>query len=242
MHGLTKALFGRTPANSVMSELHQFNAYLSGVDLAKYRQKYSRIKLVELDLDRDIQAIRHLYREYWEKRANFANFEKFYQIYHCELTDKLEKFRKDKMFSKETFYRGLPARIYRTWASLLTQIQGGYVAEQLYGRGNVEMSADLDYAGIDMKFNTPDGVFDIQIKKETLSREVRAPWQTTKRGKPIIMITYEVPGCDPLTSTGKPSVPFKRWKDKWAGKLDRLDNGFIVFASDMFSLENIKTP
>ena len=85
------------------------------------------------------------------------------------------------MFSVETFYRGLPARIYRTWASLLTQIQGGYAAEEIYGEKNVVMSAELDYQGIDMKFIYKKEEINIQIKKETLSREVRMPWQFTKK-------------------------------------------------------------
>ena len=39
--------------------------------------------------------------------------------------------------------------MYRTWASLLTQIQGGFVANSIYKK--VLMSADLDYSGIDMQ-------------------------------------------------------------------------------------------
>lgn len=226
-----------------MSDLERFNKFLSGINLAKYREKYSRIKLVELDLDRNIQAIVHLYREYWDDRADFPSFDKFYGIYSRKLKRELEDFREDKMFSDETFYRGLPARIYRTWASLLTQIQGGYVAEKIYGNGNVEMSADLDYSGVDMRIRIDGDWLNIQIKKESLSREVRAPWQFHRRDVPIINVTYEVPGCDPLTpKRGEPSVPFNRWKDKWDGKLDRLDNGFIIFTDGMFARDYIKTP
>ena len=60
-----------------MSGLKTINTFLGGIDLAKYREKYSRIKLVELDLDRNIQAIRHLYREYWERRGKFPSYEDF---------------------------------------------------------------------------------------------------------------------------------------------------------------------
>ena len=146
------------------------------------------------------------------------------------------------MFSEETFYRGLPARIYRTWASLLTQIQGGYAAEEIYGRGNVAMNADLDYSGIDMRLTDGNDIVNIQIKKETMSREVRAPWQGMRQKQKIVFVVYEVPGCDPLTKTGKPSKPFNDWREKWGGKLERLDNGFIVFLPGMFSRDSIKTP
>ena len=218
------------------------NAFLAGIDLGKYRGKYSRIKLVELDMPREIQPIRLLYQEYWTRRKNYPEFEGFYKLYADTLNSKLEEFRTQAMFSEETFYRGLPARIYRTWASLLTQIQGGYAAEEIYGVGNVEMNADLDYKGVDIRITDADETINIQIKKETMSREVRAPWHGIKYKIPIVNLTYEVPGCDPVTPTGKQSVPFARWENRWRGKLARLDNGFIVFESGMFAREYITVP
>lgn len=226
-----------------MTSLKKINDFLASVDLPLYRERYSRIKLVELDLPRNIQAIRHLYQEYWDKREDFPTFEKFYQIYSGDLKKELESFRIETMFSQETFYRGLPARIYRTWASLLTQIQGGYVAESIYGRKNVKMSAELDYKGIDdIQIVHNNEILNIQIKKETMSRAVRAPWKINKKQITITTVYYEVPNCDPQTKTGKNSVPFQRWLDKWSGKLERLNNGFIIFQSQMFAHENIIIP
>lgn len=219
----------------------QINAFLGGIDLAGYRNKYAHIKLVELDMPRSIRPIPFLYREYWERRVNYPTFEKFYTLYAKELRLQLEEFRQVTMFSEETFYRGLPARIYRTWASLLMQIQGGYAAEEIYGTGAIEMSADLDYRGVDMRIADGDKIINIQIKKETMSREVRTPWHSMKKQISIVNLTYEVPGCDPLTKTGKESVPFARWAEKWNGKLARLDNGFIVFMPEMFSRKHLTT-
>lgn len=220
----------------------KFNEFLRDIDVALYRGKYRHIKLVELDMPRPVQAIRHIYREYWEKRRDFPDYENFYAMYSGELKKEIEKFRVETMFSKETFYRGLPARIYRTWASLLTQIQGGYAAEKIYGKGKVRMSAELDYQGIDMRIQHGGQVIDVQIKKESLSREVRAPWRNMKKSVTVIMLTYEVPGCSQYTKTGKESVPFKRWEEKWRGKLDVLPNDFVVFLPDMFSPEHITVP
>ena len=224
-------------------DLHRFNDFLAGVDLSAYRDRFAHIKLVELDLPREVQAIPHLYREYWERRDGFPLFEGFFEIYRVELRRELMDFRKRALFSRETFNLGLPARIYRTWAALLTQIQGGHAAEALYGRGNVEMSAELDYRGIDLRVRDGAGAEwrNIQIKKETMSREVRAPWPIKKKGVDIVVVTYEVPRGGPLTPTGKPSVPFARWKEKWTGKLDRLDNGFVIFRPEMFAMENLGT-
>ena len=133
------------------ADLRRFNQFLAGIDLAACRARFAHIKLVELNLPRNIQAIPFLYREYWERRDDFPLFDEFFETYRTELRRELPDFRKRTMFSRETFNLGLPARIYRTWASLLTQIQGGYAAEAVYGRGNVEMSADLDYRGIDIR-------------------------------------------------------------------------------------------
>ena len=75
-----------------------------------------------------------------------------------------------------------------------------------------------------------------------MSREVRAPWRAIKRKVPIIMVYYEVPDCDPKTKTGKDRVPFQRWLNKWNDKLERLDNGFIIFRPKMFAYKNIMIP
>lgn len=226
----------------IIKKLEKFNNFLSQIDLEKYRSKYTKIKLVELDLPRNIQAIQLLYEFYWDN-FNLLDYDDFYHFYSTRLAKELEGFRKQQMFSKETFYRGLPARIYRTWASLLTQIQGGYVASCIYPR--VDMSADLDYSGIDMRIyiNLRDNQYiNIQIKKETVSREVRTPWIGLKRGNQITNITYEIIRQSRLTPTGKICKPYKIWKDKWANKLEKLDNGFIIFLPEIFKLDNIKTP
>ncbi len=224
-----------------MNKLEEFNQFLSKIDLKKYRDKYSKIKLVELDLPRDIQAIPFLYKHYWEE-FKLLDYDDFYQNYMTSLERKLEEFRRRQMFSEETFYRGLPARIYRTWASLLTQIQGGYVAQSIYPR--VEMSAELDYNGIDMRIypeGNPESYINIQIKKETVSREVRTAWVGLKRGEQITNITYEVTPYSSLTPTGKECMPYKRWQERWKNKLIKLDNGFIIFLPEMFYIDYIKT-
>ena len=220
----------------------RINEFLESIDLVLYRDKYAHIKLVELDMPRNIRPIPLLYREYWMRREDYPTFEKFYAIYAEELGSELEIFRQQAMFSEETFCRGLPARIYRTWASLLTQIQGGYAAEEIYGVGNIEMSTELDYQGVVMRITDDDNTINIQIKKETLSREVRTPWHSMKNNIPLVNLTYEVPGCGPLTRTGRNSVPFARWNEKWQGKLMYLNNGFVIFMPEMFSRGNIIIP
>ena len=142
------------------------------------------------------------------------------------------------ILNKASFYRGLPARIYRTWASLLTQIQGAYVAESVYGKGNVRMGVNEDYKGKDLVINLGNkrGFLPVQIKKSSERKEAQRP-ANPKNKYP--QISYEVPSSDPKTLKGTERVPFKRWRLKWGDRLERLDNGFIVFKPPMFELKNL---
>jgi len=46
----------------------KFEKFLESVNLNAYRAKYRPIKLVEMDLPKEIQAISLLYKTYWDKR------------------------------------------------------------------------------------------------------------------------------------------------------------------------------
>lgn len=63
-----------------MNLLEKFTNFLKKVDLTKYREKYRPIKLVEMDLPKEIQAIEMLYEVYWGQKK-FLDFEDFYQEY-----------------------------------------------------------------------------------------------------------------------------------------------------------------
>ena len=130
--------------------LEKFNKFLKTIDLQCYRKKYSRIKIVEMDLDKDIQAITLLYKVYWDEKK-FLSFDKFYKRYLKEKKKLAERFRLKTTMCNDCFRRGLEARIYRTWAGLITQIHGGYVAESVFGKGSVNMSKELDSMGADIR-------------------------------------------------------------------------------------------
>ncbi len=223
-----------------MSDLESFEEFLGSIDLEKYRKQYSPIKLVELDLPREVQSLPHIFQCYWENKSDWLLFEEFYKKYGDDLSVQIEEFRKKSLFSKETFYRGLPARTYRTWASLLTQIQGGYLAEKIYGKNNVVMSAELDWKGVDFRVLKGNSEVNMQIKKKTMSREVRAPYKDMKYEMEIRGIVYAVPG-NRYKKNGEERKPFRDWKNYWEGKLDILDNGFVVFRKGIFdALEAIE--
>ncbi len=219
-----------------MSKLKEFSNFLKNVDLDSYRVKYRPIKIVEMDLPSEIQALKLIYKTYWEKK-DFMSFDDFYKKYEDELNEKLENFRKKIQMCEQCFYLGLPARIYRTWASIITQIHAGYIAESVFGDGSVDMSEKLDHAGIDFLVNYNGYILNYQVKKETESREVRKEKKHKNENKgESINIFYKVPQSkifeDPKTKKGefrKPYLDFINNKN-----LERYNNGFIVFTKEQF--------
>ena len=152
--------------------LNKFEKFLQSVDLNAYRGKYRPIKLVEMDLPKEIQAIAMLYQVYWDQKK-FLNYDDFYKEYLKKYKTEIEAFRQKITMCKDCLYRGLPARIYRTWASIITQIHAGYVAESVFGDETVAMSAELDHQGADFQVVYKNKILNYQVKKATFSREVR---------------------------------------------------------------------
>ncbi|MDD5769572.1 MAG: TaqI family restriction endonuclease [Candidatus Gracilibacteria bacterium] len=222
-----------------MTNLKSFNIFLESVNLSKYRNSYQKIKLVEMDLDKDIQALYHLYKIYWNEKK-FISFDEFYKEYLNDKTNELENFRKKIDMCKTCFYKGLPARIYRTWASIVTQIHGGYVAEQIFGNGTISMSEKLDRSGIDFKIKYKNKELNIQVKKISKSREVRVDKKSRKKVD-ILNIYYFVPNKKDIDNKFlKDGITFKKtyndFNNTYIKKdyLKLLDNGFVVFSEGIF--------
>jgi len=226
-----------------MTKLQEFTDFLKTVDLKGYRQKYSKIKILEMDMPKNIQAISLLYKVYWSEK-NFIDFDNFYKLYLKKYKTDLEAFRIETTLCKSDFYRGLEARIYRTWAGLITQIHAGYVAESVFGNGSVKMSAELDHQGVDIRVEYKGHILNYQIKKTSFSG-VRSPRPLSKNKKltgEVIDIFYEVPNSsyfeEPKTKKGDYKIPYKRFiEDK---RLERLDNGFVIFTSYLFEQKKIE--
>lgn len=226
------------------TDLERFEDFLANIDLSEYRARYGRIKIVEQDMPQQVQALAILYQEYWDKRADWPNFLEFFEVYSTNLEKPLEEWRLATGYvcsldseCREIFCRGLEARIYRTWASILTQIQGAYVAESIYGRGNVSMSVREDRQGKDLVIHHNGQEIPIQIKKAPYGRALRSVgWG---KNEEFIEVFYEVISQGPLTPTGRKCIPYERWAKKWSDRLKRLDNGFIVFRRPMFEPQNL---
>ena len=222
-------------------DLEKFEKFLQSVNLDAYRKKYNPIKIVEMDLPKEIQPIDLLYKVYWNDRK-FLDYEDFYKEYLKSYKKEIEMFRRKRLMCKKCFYLGLPARIYRTWASLITQIHAGYVAESVFGAGSVEMSGELDHKGADFRVSYKNEKLNYQVKKESESREVRRDKKSKKKldGK-FIEIKYSVPDFDKIKNPRKKNgkgfykayLNFKKnYLDK--GELKVFKNGFVIFTPLIF--------
>lgn len=216
--------------------LHKFEKFLESVDLNTEREKYRPIKIVEMDLPKEIQAIVMLYEVYWYQKK-FLDYDEFYMEYSCKYKKEIETFREKTTMCKNCFYRGLPARIYRTWASIITQIHSGYVAESVFGTGTVTMSAELDHQGADFQVHYKNKILNYQVKKTTFSREVRQEKKSKNQIEgEFIDIKYEVPSSDyfrnPRKKDGEYRLPYLRFIEN--KELKQLPNGFVVFTPFVF--------
>lgn len=236
--------------------LDQFENFLKGVDLNSYRQRFSKIKTVEMDLPKNIQALKTIYEQYWDNKDSLENpldFDEYYELYWKTNEKDIEDFWNNSGYGKtcDCFRNGLKARIYRTWASLITQIQGGYVAETVFGEGSVQMSSELDHKNIDIQIvnpkNTKEIKLKIQIKKETHRPEIARMHKNVANENGVVDVYYIVPtpenyanpkykvnGKNFKAGDYKPFVKdFIKWNPE-AGTMDRLDNGFIIFTKHAF--------
>lgn len=223
--------------------LKEFEGLLRSVDLQGYRERYRPIKIVEMDLPKEIQAIGLLYKVYWDERR-FLNYEEFYERYINEYKDDIKTFQSKIGMCEDCFYKGLPARIYRTWASIITQIHAGYVAESVFGPDTVSMSAELDHQGADFQVRYKGKIINYQVKKKSFSGEVRRGKGGVKikiEGE-FVDINYEVPNSDyfdnPKKKNGEYKLPYVRFQEN--KELERFSNGFVVFTPYTFEQKKIE--
>lgn len=237
--------------------LEKFNNFLKNINLDKYREKYKSIKTMEADMNRDIQALESIYNAYWVfNHDEFPCFEDFYKKYYLtnDMEQKIKEFNINKIgLCEECLMKGVEARIYRTWASLITQIQAGYCCSKVFGNKNVFQSTELDHMGIDIKITYKNKNVGIQIKKETGRREIANRKPTPKEQKEfskIYDINYKVitekEYFNPKYKTNHKNHKIGDYKnyaylfglDGSEPYLKRLNNGFVIFTEKSF--EEIK--
>lgn len=205
-----------------------------------------------MDLPKNIQALTTIYDQYWHNKDNLLfplSFDKYYEIYWQTHKTDIIAFWDKTGFGKDCdcFIKGLKARIYRTWASLITQIHAGYVAESIFGSGSVKMGPELDHKNVDILIENADGSIKlkIQIKKETHRPEIARMQKNVTSDNNVIDIYYIVPSP---TDYQNPYYKIARRQGELRdslkefvefgnpnGTLTRLKNGFVVFTPNAFT-------
>ena len=225
-----------TDSSKISKSLDDFNEFLSTIDLESNRERFRKYKSVEEDLPREIQILGNIYKTYWSE-PNFLSYDQFIHTVINDIESKLRAYNRkrngddpDSEDAYPLFLKGWIARQYRTWTSILTQIQLGYVAKTKFPNNEVTMSEELDIKGIDLRIVDYN---DFGVKKVTKRTDIKISGQE-KEG--VIPIKYCVPSSfvlqNPKTKKGTYRKPYMEFKsDK---RLDYLPNGFIIFTDKVF--------
>ncbi|PJE57440.1 MAG: hypothetical protein COU82_01985, partial [Candidatus Portnoybacteria bacterium CG10_big_fil_rev_8_21_14_0_10_38_18] len=88
-----------------MKNLIKFEKFLQSVDLNAYRDKYKSIKIVEMDLPKEIQAIPLLYKVYWDEQR-FLNYDEFYKEYFGKYRREITVFQRRTGMCPKCFKKG----------------------------------------------------------------------------------------------------------------------------------------
>lgn len=208
--------------------------FLERLDLKLYRDLYKDVKIVEMDLPRNIWPLKHIYKVYWEEKKQL-DFETFFIEYRESVSGEIETFRNKIGMCHDCFYKGLPARIYRTWTALLTQVHAGEIAQDVFGKDSVSMSEQLDFAGIDMQIQYLDNKITVQIKKHTARKEARVATSGKRHSHIHFNIYYRVLRNEtrenPLKRNGELKKEFMDFQSEY---YSLLSNGFVIFTHKHF--------
>lgn len=221
-------------------DIENYREFLVSIPLAKYRQELKDIKWVEQDLPKEMLPLESIFRHYWFERK-LLNFDEWFEDFWTELNTKPESQQALTQFKKYFFdkngngwfKKGFRARMYRTWVSLLTQLDFCYVFEYVCSKEGktipLECNAELDAKGTDAQV----GKIKFQIKKVSQRKEARG----ARSDKDTINIIYVVWDIDELKE--KIKNPRTRIKDTYQKMVNgfekyllKFPNGFIVFKDD----------
>lgn len=218
-------------------DLKKYRYFLETIPLDKYREELKDIKWVEQDLPKEMLPLASIFKYYWEER-NFLDFEEWFENFWKELNTKPESRQVLKDFKKYYFdkngdgwfKKGFKARMYRTWVSVLTQLDFCYMFEYICAREGkdlqLEGNAELDRRGIDARVND----IDFQIAKISQRKEAR----TVGGKKTVVTIPYAVFNVEEFerrckSRRVKDKTGYRKALDSFHKYFIRLQNGFVVF-------------
>ncbi|MBT9171539.1 MAG: hypothetical protein DDT18_01922 [Actinobacteria bacterium] len=220
-----------------ITDLGKYRKFLESIPLNRYREELKDIKWVEQDLPKEILPLASIFRYYWEDR-NFLDFDKWFEEFWKEINAHLESKKALKEFKRYYFdkngdgwfKKGFKARMYRTWVSVLTQLDFCYMFEYICVKESkslqLECNAELDERGIDAKVNETC----FQVAKISQRKEAR----TVGGKKTIITIPYAVFNVEEferkvISSRVKDKSGYQKALASFYKYFIRLKNGFVVF-------------
>jgi len=226
-----------------LQNLHSYRQFLETIPLDWYRSQLKDVKWVEQDLYPEIVKVvlGSIFKNYWESK-NFMDFETWFD----QLWEELNKEKILKRFTKyyfnledvkenEWFKLGFKARMYRTWISMLTQLDFcyafDYACEKIGKKVKKEANVELDMKGVDLKV----GKIDFQVAKISERKEARPGRQ---RGNKI-NIPYPVFNLKEYERKSKSLRVSYENRKKYQNILKAfykyylvLNNGFVVFGDN----------
>jgi hypothetical protein len=197
---------------------------------------------VEQDLPKEILPLASIFKHYWEDRK-FLDFDEWFEEFWEEINTSpeskkaLEGFKRyffNKSLEENGWFRkGFKARMYRTWVSVLTQLDFCYMFEYICAKEGkdlqLECNAELDAKGIDAKVND----IGFQVAKISQRKEAR----TVGSKKTIITIPYAVFNIEEFEKRiASPRVKDKSGYKKALKSFHKyfilLKNGFVIFSEE----------
>lgn len=220
--------------------LRSYRQFLESIPLDKYRDELKDVKWVEQDLYPELLPLASIFRNYWHKQ-NFLDFEswfeQFWEELHSEPTsaEALTRFKR-YYFDKDDdgwFKLGFKARMYRTWVSVLTQLDFCYmflhVSDKRGKSFRVEANAELDAKGVNLRV----GQLDFQVAKITQRKEAR-PSGAEQKKISIPYAVYNIGEYTRLSHSSRVSESSKRMYRNALRAFHKyflsLKNGFVVFS------------
>jgi len=230
-----KEVFMKNP----IRDLRKYRKFLESIPLEKYRKELKDVKWVEQDLPKKILPLASIFKHYWEDRK-FLDFDEWFEKFWKEINTSseskkaLEEFKR-YFFNKSLkengwFKKGFKARMYRTWVSVLTQLDFCYMFEYICVKEGknlkLECNAELDIKGIDAKVNN----IGFQVAQISQRKEAR----TAVRKKTIITIPYAVFNIEEFkrkinSSYVKDKIGYQKALEAFYKYFILLKNGFVVF-------------
>ena len=223
--------------------LELYRKFLENIPLDKFREEYIEVKWVERDLPKEILPQASIFRNYWDE-MNLLDFEDWFETFWGELHQNEESLRALKIFKKYYFDKnndgwfklGFKARMYRTWVSVLTQLDFCYMFVYICKKQGKDLELECN-AELDVKKGIDARVKDINFQVAKISQRKEARPGMSKKGK--IIIPYAVFRVGEFERLSKSTRVSEINREKYKKSLESfrkyfifLRNGFVVFAED----------